>query len=61
MFGEYNEWTVHVMGFGRIVGMKGGITSLPENSLIRKLIIWYEGSTKDRSIMQRPGFADEIF
>jgi len=40
MVGHYNEWMVHTMGFGRIVNMRGGLTSLPEDNLVRKLIIW---------------------
>jgi hypothetical protein len=41
MVGHYNEWMVHLMGFGRIVNMKGGLTSLPQDNLVRKLMIWY--------------------
>lgn len=40
MVGHYNEWMVHLMGFGRIVDMKGGLTSLPQDNLARKLVIW---------------------
>ena len=39
--GDYKAWTVHVLGFSRILDMRGGLSALPHDSLIRKLLLWY--------------------
>ena len=38
---DYKAWMVHILGFSRILEMRGGISTLPVGDLIRKLILWY--------------------
>jgi hypothetical protein len=38
--GDYKAWTVHILGFSRMIGMNGGINSLDRENPVRRLILW---------------------
>ena len=38
---DYRAWMVHILGFSRILEMRGGISTLPASDLLRKVILWY--------------------
>jgi hypothetical protein len=38
--GDYRAWTVHILGFSRMIAMNGGINYLDLKNPIRQLILW---------------------
>jgi hypothetical protein len=38
--GDYKAWTVHILGFSRMIAMNGGINFLSRDNPVRRLILW---------------------
>lgn len=38
--GDYKAWTVHILGFSRMIAINGGINSLERENPVRRLILW---------------------
>jgi hypothetical protein len=38
--GDYKAWTVHILGFSRMIAMNGGINYLDLDNPVRQLILW---------------------
>lgn len=38
--GDYKAWTVHILGFSRMIAMNGGINFLDRENPVRQLILW---------------------
>ncbi|KAH8426239.1 uncharacterized protein LDX57_003985 [Aspergillus melleus] len=42
MFGNMENYSVHMRGLTRAVGLRGGLTSLGLNGLLRRIVVWID-------------------
>ncbi|KAI9036351.1 uncharacterized protein KD926_002063 [Aspergillus affinis] len=42
MFGSMENYSVHMRGLTRAVGLRGGLTSLGLNGLLRRIVVWID-------------------
>jgi len=40
VIGDYKAWTVHILGFSRMIAVNGGINFLDRDNPVRRLILW---------------------
>ncbi|KAI9930009.1 hypothetical protein ASPWEDRAFT_167675 [Aspergillus wentii DTO 134E9] len=57
MFGDLDNYSVHMQGLRQVVGLRGGLPSLGLNGLLRRMVVWIDrnGAFLNGSSLYFPG------
>lgn len=42
MFGSLENYGIHMKGLSRVVGLRGGLTTLGFNGLLHRIVVWID-------------------
>ncbi|CAG8033421.1 unnamed protein product [Penicillium nalgiovense] len=59
MFGSLENYSIHMQGLARVIGLRGGLTTLGLNGLLYRMVIWID---RNSAFLHGSGmtFADEL-